>query len=164
MWWLLTQQFGLRGRQEHRRMRLEDFRIMKGVDDLEFVEFAEGPTKTRPGCLNAKSRQFQPRMFQTGRERCPVALFRQYISQRPPNLRTNGPFISQQNTADDLVIKFGTKSSPWKKIKSTQNHSWAIWEAVFQSQCPQNACWQDEESKSREVVDCRPLVTEISSL
>ena len=116
MWWLLTQQFGLRGRQEHRRMRLEDFRIMKGVDDLEFVEFAEGPTKTRPGCLNAKSRQFQPRMFQTGRERCPVALFRQYISQRPPNLRTNGPFISQQNTADDLVIKFGTKSSPWKKI------------------------------------------------
>ena len=25
MWWLLTQQFGLRGRQEHHRMRLEDF-------------------------------------------------------------------------------------------------------------------------------------------
>ena len=50
-------------------MRLEDFRIMKGDDGLEFVEFAEGPTKTRPGGLNAKSRQFQPKMFQTGGER-----------------------------------------------------------------------------------------------
>ena len=47
-------------------MRLEDFRIMKGDDGLEFVEFAEGPTKTRPGGLNAKPRQFQPKMFQTG--------------------------------------------------------------------------------------------------
>ena len=56
MWWLLTQQFGLRGRQEHNGMRLEDFRIMKGDDDLKFVEFAEGPTKTRPGGLNAKTR------------------------------------------------------------------------------------------------------------
>jgi len=30
-------------------MRLEDFRIMKGDDGLEFVEFGKGPTKTRPG-------------------------------------------------------------------------------------------------------------------
>ena len=50
-------------------MRLEDFRIMKGDDGLEFVEFTEGPTKTRPGGLNAKPRQFQPKMFQTGAER-----------------------------------------------------------------------------------------------
>ena len=49
-------------------MRLEDFRIMKGDDGLEFVEFAEGPTKTKPGGLNAKPRQFQPKMFQTGGE------------------------------------------------------------------------------------------------
>ena len=39
-------------------MRLQDFRIMKGDDGLEFVEFAERPTKTRPGGLNAKSRHF----------------------------------------------------------------------------------------------------------
>ena len=75
MWWLLTQQFGLRGRQELHGMRLEDSRIMKGDNGLEFVEFAEGPTITRPGGLNAKPRQFQPKMFQTGGERCPVAFF-----------------------------------------------------------------------------------------
>ena len=62
MWWLFTQQFGLRGRQEPHGMRLEDFRIMKGDEGLEFVGFAEGPTKTRPGDLNAKPRKFQPKI------------------------------------------------------------------------------------------------------
>ena len=38
MWWLLTKQFGLRETQEHHGMRLADFRIMKGDDDLEFVD------------------------------------------------------------------------------------------------------------------------------
>ena len=92
MWWLLTQQFGLHGRQEHHGMRLEDFRIMKGDDGLEFVEFAEGPTKTRPGGLNAKPRQFQPKMFQTGRERCPVAVFHHYIST-PVGLPISGRVV-----------------------------------------------------------------------
>ena len=111
MWWLLTQQFGLRGRQEHHGMRLEDFRIMKGDDGLEFVEFAEGPTKTRPGGLNAKPRQFQPKMFQTGGERCPVALFRQYINRRPRNLRASGPFC--------LSIKYnsGPGDETWYKVQ-----------------------------------------------
>ena len=79
---------------------------MKGDDGLEFVEFAEVPTKTRPGGLSAKSRQFQPRMFQTGEGKCPVTLFRQYISFRPPNLRTSGPFyvsIKFNRRADDEI-------------------------------------------------------------
>ena len=111
MWWLLTQQFGLRGRPEHHGMRLEDFRFMKGDDGLEFVEFAEGPTKTRPGGLNAKPRQFQPKMFQTGGERCPVALFRQYINRRPRNLRASGPFY--------LSIKYnsGPSDETWYKVQ-----------------------------------------------
>ena len=99
------------GRQERHGMRLEDFRIMKDDDGLEFVEFAEGPTKTRPGGLNAKPRQFQPKMFQAGGKRCPVVLFRQYISRRPPNLRTSGPFY--------LSIKYNRGSSDeiWYKVQ-----------------------------------------------
>ena len=111
MWWLHRQQFGLRGRQEHRGMRLGDFRIMKGDDGLEFAEFAEGPTKTSPGGLNAKPRQFQPKMFQTGGERCPLVLFRKHISRRPPNLRTSGPLY--------LSIKYNRGSSDeiWYKVQ-----------------------------------------------
>ena len=48
---------------------------MKDYDDLEFVEFVEGPTKTRPGGLSAKPREFQAQMFQAGGEKYPVALF-----------------------------------------------------------------------------------------
>ena len=94
-------------------MRLEDFRIVKGDDGLEFVEFAEGPTKTRPGGLNAKPRQFEPKMFQTGGERCPVALFRQYINRRPRNLRASGPFY--------LSIKYnsGPSDETWYKTSKT---------------------------------------------
>ena len=93
-------------------MRLEDFRIIKGDDGLEFVEFAEGPTKTRSEGLNAKSRQFQPKMFQTGRERCPVALVHQYIRCRPPNLRMSGPYFY-------LSIKYnrGSSNEIWYKFQ-----------------------------------------------
>ena len=84
---------------------------MKGDDGLEFVEFAEGPTKTRPGGLNAKRRQSQPKMFQTSGERCPVALFRQYINRRPRNLRANDPFY--------LSIKYnsGPSNETWYKVQ-----------------------------------------------
>ena len=81
-----TQHFGLRGRQDHHGKRLDDFRILKGDDGLEFVEYPEGPTKTRQAGLNAKSRSFQPKMFQTGGERCPVALSREFIRQRPSTM------------------------------------------------------------------------------
>ena len=80
MWWLLTQHFGRRGRQENHSMKMDDFRIAKGEDGIEFVEFTEGPTKTRQGGLNTKQRSFQPRMFATSSERCPVTLFKEYIS------------------------------------------------------------------------------------
>lgn len=45
MWCLLTQHFGLRGRQEHHGMRMEDFRFVKGDNGLEIVEYTEGPTR-----------------------------------------------------------------------------------------------------------------------
>ena len=86
MWWLLTQKFGLRQKAGTSRSETGGFQNHDGDDGLEFVEFAGGPTKTRPGGLNAKQRQFQLKMFQTGVERCPVMLFCQFISRRPSNL------------------------------------------------------------------------------
>ena len=37
MWWLLTQFFGLRGRQEHHGMKLEGFQLCKNDEGVEFV-------------------------------------------------------------------------------------------------------------------------------
>ena len=39
--------FGLRGRQEHHDMMVEDFSIEKDDDGVELITFSEGPTKTR---------------------------------------------------------------------------------------------------------------------
>ena len=44
MWWLLTQHFGLRGRQEHHNMKVEDFCLQRDDDGIEYLTFAEGPT------------------------------------------------------------------------------------------------------------------------
>ena len=51
MWWFLTQLFGLRGRQKHHSMKMEDCQLCKNDEGMEFVQFTEGPTKTRQGGL-----------------------------------------------------------------------------------------------------------------
>ena len=106
MWWLLTQHFGLRGRQEHHDVKVDDFQLCKDDNGVEFVQFTEGQTKTRQGGLRTKHRDFQPRMFAAGGERCPVALFKQFVSRRPQNLKTTGPFylsIKTNRKPDDNV-------------------------------------------------------------
>ena len=84
--------FGLRGRQEHHDMMVEDFSVENDDDGVEFITFSEGPTKTRQGGLRVKPRLATPKMFATGEKRCPVALFKQYLEKRPEEMRKTGPF------------------------------------------------------------------------
>ena len=96
MWWLLTQHFGLRGRQEHHDMKVDDFQLCKDDNGVEFVQFTEGQTKTRQGGLHTKHRDFQPRMFAVG----------EFVSRRPQNVKTTGPFylsIKTNRKPDDNV-------------------------------------------------------------
>lgn len=80
-----------------------------GDDGIEYVEFAEGPTKTRQGGLNSKTREFQPRMVETGGNRCPVLLFREYVSRRPEGMQQSCPFY--------LLIKPKNRESTWYKAQ-----------------------------------------------
>ena len=91
VWWLLTQYFGLRGRREHHSMTDEDFSFGLDENNTEYVEFIENPTKTRQSGLSAKPRSFHPKMFATGDDRCPVAIFKEFLWLRPPEIRTTGP-------------------------------------------------------------------------
>ena len=86
IWWLLTQYFGLRGRQEHHSMTVEDFSFGLDENNTEYVEFIENPTKTRQSGLSAKPRSFLPKMFATGGDRCPVTIFKEFLSRRPPEI------------------------------------------------------------------------------
>ena len=57
IFFLISQHFGTRGRQEHHQMRIEDFKVSYGTDGKVYViEWMEGPTKTRQGGLNKKPR------------------------------------------------------------------------------------------------------------
>ena len=92
VWWILTQHFGLWGRQEHHSMNVEDFNLCRDDRGIEYITFKENPTKTRQGGLNSKRRQVLPKMFAAGCPRCPVGLFKDFLSRRPPELRESGPF------------------------------------------------------------------------
>ena len=72
-------------------MKVEDFSFGLDENNMEYVEFIENPTKTRQSGLSAKLPSFLPKMFATGDERCPVAIFKEFQWRRPSELRTTGP-------------------------------------------------------------------------
>ena len=95
LWWQLTQHFGLRGRQEHHSMRVEDFTFRKDESGTSYIVFSEGITKTRQSGLHQKNRLQVPKILETKSDRCPVKIFRKYLSKRPVELRNSGPFYLQ---------------------------------------------------------------------
>ena len=72
-------------------MKVEDFSFGLDENNTEYVEFIENPTKTRQSGLSAKPRSVLPKMFATGDERCPVAIFKEFLWRCPPELCTTGP-------------------------------------------------------------------------
>ena len=86
IWWLFTLHFWLRGRQEHHSMTVSDFQFKKDDFDNEFMTFAEGITKTLQSGLHKKHRLIQPKMFPIDTSRCPVKIFKLYLSERPSQL------------------------------------------------------------------------------
>lgn len=92
LWWLLTQHFGLRGRQEHHSMKIEDFVLKKSDEGKEYLTFAEGITKTRQSGLHEKHRLSIPKMFETKTERCPITFFKFFLCKRPAEIQHTGPF------------------------------------------------------------------------
>lgn len=88
----LTEQLGLRGRQEHYDSYVEDFAIKQREDGSEIVEFKEGLTKTRSGGLRITHRKTPQTMFSTdGGCKDPVRLFKLWLSKRPEGMKDNGP-------------------------------------------------------------------------
>ena len=72
-------------------MTVSDFQFKKDDFGNDFVTFAEGITKTRQSGLHEKHRLIQPKMFSTDTSRCPVNIFKLYLSKRPSQLRSSGP-------------------------------------------------------------------------
>ena len=139
VWWLLTQYFGIRGRQEHHNMKGEDFSFGLDENNIEYVEFIENPTKTRQSGLSAKPRSFLPKMFATGDERCPVAIFKEFLWRRPPETynRSTSSLLRVKSVLASLVqaTADGREQDQWHdEIRHRKNVTGGFIEKIFQSQ------------------------------
>ena len=70
LWWLMTQHFGLQGRQEHHPLMLETLKVHTGEDGERYYILSENRTKTRQGGLTKKDRKSYPKLFEIGGPRC----------------------------------------------------------------------------------------------
>ena len=102
----LSEQMGLRGRQDHYDAHVEDFILRKHDDGSESIVFNENPTKTRSGGLRVAKRTTKQVMWSTdGGPRDPVKLFKLWLSKRPQPMRNQGPLyltIIQRPKNDDV--------------------------------------------------------------
>jgi len=140
VWWLLTQYFGLQGRQQHHRMTVEDFSFGLDENNTEYAEFIKKPTKTCQSGLSAKPRSLLPKTFATGDDRCPVTMSKEFLSLRRHEIRTTGPLylccmsdpssqvwykrqpmgVNKLNDMMKAVVKGTTVEDSWKTFS---NHS-----------------------------------------
>lgn len=102
---------------------MDDFQLGKDDNGLEFVQYTEGQTKTRQGGLHTKTRDFQPRMFAVGGERCPVVFFKQFVSRRPQKMKTAGTFYLsiKTNRKPDNNLWFKVQPMEVNKINAVIN-------------------------------------------
>lgn len=120
----LTEQLGLRGRQEHHDAYVEDFVVRNHEDGSVSVEFEENPTKTRSGGLSIKRRTSKQIMWSTdGGEKDPVRLFKLWLSKRPLGMKDNGPLylgiINRPKTSDVWYMKIRMGENTIGKIVKT---------------------------------------------
>ena len=83
IWWNNCLHFGMRGREEHYDLTIEDFKLETDSSGRKYMSFIEGLTKTRKGGLNFKPRLISPKMYESSDQNCPVKLFITYKSRRP---------------------------------------------------------------------------------
>ena len=93
IFYMTSQQFGTRGRQEHHQICIEDLKFVKipGTGETEYIDWVQGLTNTRQGGLCKKDRRVPQRMFAVGGDRCPVRLMEELISKRPASKKKSGP-------------------------------------------------------------------------
>ena len=77
--------FGFRARDESRNLCWGDLELQNDPETGKevLVWMAERGSKTRKGMEGAHQRQFNPKIFATGTERCPVRFFKLFESHRP---------------------------------------------------------------------------------
>ncbi|CAH3114587.1 unnamed protein product [Porites lobata] len=81
MWFMNTKHFGLRGCDEHRRMKWGDVQLLTDVNGAECLEYSERQAKTRTGAEPRNVRAVKPKAYSFvngSPDRDPVFVFKVY--------------------------------------------------------------------------------------
>ena len=115
--WFLSMQFGFRARDESRKLCWGDIVLdVDAVTDREVLVWtAERGSKTSQGLKRGHQRQFCPKPFATGTNRCPVLYYNLFKARRPQ--KANSP-----ESPFSLAVNHQTwrQSQAWYKLGTTR--------------------------------------------
>jgi hypothetical protein len=118
LFWTVGVNFGLRGGDEHRNLTQDNFRVVTDTDGLEYLEYCESISKTYKGGL--KHRRIEPHRARAyaipGSDRCPVKLYRTYISRLNPSAQSS-TFYFQPLTTPAGSVWFSLAPVGHNKLK-----------------------------------------------
>ena len=89
MWFMNTKHFGLRGCDEHRRMKWGDVQLLTDANGAEYLEYSKRQTKTRTGAEPRNVRAVKPKAFSFANgstDRDPVFFYKVYSEKRPSSM------------------------------------------------------------------------------
>ena len=91
VWWIVTNHFGFRARDEARKLRFGDIQINVDLDGKKYLEWdRERGSKTRTGEASCSHlRAFNPKAYETGSWQCPVKVYEKFCSKRPMDMKNN---------------------------------------------------------------------------
>ena len=84
--------FGMRGKEEHHSLKIEQFRLEIDENGRSYISYTEGLSKTGNKGLNFKPRLISSNMYENKTERCSVAFFLLFKSKRPVEFEIRAPF------------------------------------------------------------------------
>ena len=104
----------MRGCHEHRDLCWNDVKLSEDADGNEYLVYTERQTKTRPGVDASNVRKVSPKLFSTGTERDPVAVYKIYSDKRPKNVMADDAafYLGIKYTRKDSSKKIWFKAAP----------------------------------------------------
>ena len=122
IWWLLTVSCSFRGRDESRKLKLGDIKLSLDSDtNQSFLEWSVlRGSKTFSGEMPSHSHQrsYNPPIYETGSERCPVKIYNIFLSHRPQeSLGTDAPFFLAMIPQEKIVSNTWYYNRPLGKNK-----------------------------------------------
>ena len=104
--------------------------VRDSTGKISYVEWIEGPTKTRQGGLKKRRRPAIQKLIRTEEPHCPITYFEKVLSKRPSEIKFGGPLYLTSLCSEQEIgakRKFGSLVSLWESTLSTTSRAgWCL--------------------------------------